>query len=202
VSYGVSSKDYLRRARRCLNTRTLQGLFYAAFELRCGIEARIHEYLDAQETVSKRKKRGWKIAKLARNLEAAFASGEHVIELTIITDNQRDGTAFYFTPVTANLRRMAERLGDYMHAMQRVPPSEEWWSAMRDYLEEVFEQLYQANAGTLLAPPIVNAKGEMRLIHELLPGENAQETSALMGRPGTDVIVQVRYLDSVPADGR
>src|SRR5436190_2225371 len=61
TSYGIDSVDYLRRARARLDEGTCEGLFYAAFELRSGTEARLQEYLDAREDVAKHKKKGWKI---------------------------------------------------------------------------------------------------------------------------------------------
>jgi hypothetical protein len=45
--YGISSRDYLARARGELVSGRPERLFYAAFELRAGIEQRLHEYLEA-----------------------------------------------------------------------------------------------------------------------------------------------------------
>lgn len=55
--YGVGSRDYLRRAKDLLAQGTPAALFHAAFELRCGIEARLQEYRDAATKVAKLKKR-------------------------------------------------------------------------------------------------------------------------------------------------
>ncbi len=198
--YGVHSRDYLRRARRRLDERSNEALFYAAFELRCGIEARMHQYLEARTNIAKRKKRGWKIARLAKNLETAFRTGDKVVEFAVLRNGQKEATAFYYTPVTSRLRRMAERLGDFMHAMQRDPPSDEWWTGTRTTLEAVFEELYKASAGTLLGPPLVNAQGKLEFVHEPLPGEDPSATMALLGRSGEEITIQVRYLDDLPKD--
>ena len=45
--YGINAESYLSRARKQLDEGTQNGLFYSAFELRCGVETRLHEYLDA-----------------------------------------------------------------------------------------------------------------------------------------------------------
>ena len=45
-----------------------QYLFYAAFEIRCGIEARMQEYLDVQEHVSKGVKKEWNLTKLSNSI--------------------------------------------------------------------------------------------------------------------------------------
>ncbi len=55
--YLVNSRNYLLRARKRLDEKTPASLFYAAFELRCGVESRMQEYLDAQDHISQRRKR-------------------------------------------------------------------------------------------------------------------------------------------------
>ena len=59
ISYGMTARHYLERARARLDENTSEGLFCAAFELRCGVESRMREYLRAQEAVSEGKKNGW-----------------------------------------------------------------------------------------------------------------------------------------------
>jgi hypothetical protein len=74
-------------------------LFYAAFELRCGIERRVHDYVDALKHISERKKRGWKIIGKAKELEKAFQSGDKIIELAIL--DEKSGELWfnlYYTP--------------------------------------------------------------------------------------------------------
>jgi len=62
ISYGFASDNYLQRARMQLDGKTCEGLFYAAYELRCGIEARMREYLDGHDIYQKgrRKNGNWK----------------------------------------------------------------------------------------------------------------------------------------------
>ena len=68
----MSSRDYAARARARLDEDSHASLFYAAFELRCGIEARLQEYLHAQRDVSKKAKKGWRPAVLGQQLERRF----------------------------------------------------------------------------------------------------------------------------------
>jgi hypothetical protein len=52
MGYGIHSRSYLKRARQRLDEGYPESLFYAAFELRCGVESRMKEYLDAQDHIS------------------------------------------------------------------------------------------------------------------------------------------------------
>lgn len=59
MEYSVNSKAYLNRARRQLDENTKEALFYAAFELRCGIESRLLQYWEANKHIHLMKKAGW-----------------------------------------------------------------------------------------------------------------------------------------------
>ena len=62
--YGFKSRDYLKRAKARLNEDKGESLFYAALELRCGIEARLHEYtVRIPKTRSSEKM--WQIGKIS-----------------------------------------------------------------------------------------------------------------------------------------
>ena len=106
-AYRVSSRDYLARARLCLDGGQISALFYAAFELRCGIEARMQEYLEVQEHISKKKRQGWQVAKLARNIEDAFRLGDKKAILNVRDKQTRELLfEFVYTPVTTSLTRV------------------------------------------------------------------------------------------------
>ena len=77
--YGLHARDYLARACACLAEGSRAALFYAAFELRCGIEARLQQYLEAQREKTRKIKQGWRIAKLARHVERRFKTGDKVV---------------------------------------------------------------------------------------------------------------------------
>jgi hypothetical protein len=83
MSYGISSRDYLQRAMTRIAEGSSEVLFYAAFELRCGIEARMQEYLHAWDHVSKKKRNGWRIAELGRNIERAFRARDTFVRWAV-----------------------------------------------------------------------------------------------------------------------
>jgi hypothetical protein len=58
MPYGIHARDYLTRARLRLDEQSPAGLFYAAFELRCGIESRLRQYIEAQRGNAIRIKQG------------------------------------------------------------------------------------------------------------------------------------------------
>jgi hypothetical protein len=87
--YDVTSRGYLERADVRLAEGTAQALFYAALELRSGIAARMQQYLQARDEVSKRKKQGWRVANLAKDIEQVFRTGDKVVEFSI---NEESGT--------------------------------------------------------------------------------------------------------------
>ena len=117
-SYGVSAQAYLARAEARLASSRCEELFYAALELRAGIESRMQEYLQEQRHISKKKKKGWQIAKLGRNIEHAFRLGDKVAEITITESESKAPIAvLYYTPVKSTLKKKAERLGYYLHAI-------------------------------------------------------------------------------------
>src|SRR3990172_5764293 len=114
TSYGTSGRSYLLRAQRELATGEPDRLFYAAFELRAGIEARLQEYLECQEHVPDGRKRDWQTARLGASVSQAF--GVDKVARVKIRD-QRAGVTrhtFFYTPVTAELQQLGKRLGDYL----------------------------------------------------------------------------------------
>ncbi len=91
-------------------------MLYAALELRLGIEARHHEYLDAAEEVAVLKKRGREVATLAKDLERVFKTGGKIASLEVLnTDRVPTGRRFLFTPVPKRANQVAQRLGDFLH---------------------------------------------------------------------------------------
>jgi hypothetical protein len=156
MSYAVKAKDYLARARARLDENSQESLFYAALEIRCGIEARLKEYFDAQSETTKKKRQGWKIAKLAKQVESAFRTRDKIIRL-IVFDSQTSELIkeVLYTLVTRRLQKFGEKLGDYLHSQeQHRLLAETWWSAFRQELEATFEELNFAASGGLLAPPL------------------------------------------------
>ncbi|MBL0889389.1 MAG: hypothetical protein IBJ19_02145 [Gemmatimonadaceae bacterium] len=198
VSYGMTAGHYLARARLRLAEGTHEGLFYAAFELRCGIESRLREYLRALDNVSEKKRNGWKVAQLASDLEAVFGMGDRYVEIGVLDpDTGRLLRAFYYTPVTGALRQAAERLGDYLHAMKRYRlDADPYWAEMQTFLVQVADDLSVATRGTLMGPPMLDERRQLKMTIEVPGSDGAPDIS--FARPGTKAVLGVRYHDAPP----
>jgi len=178
-----------------------ESLLYAAFELRCGIEARMHEYLDAQDHIAKSKKKGWRIPKLGNNLEKTFKSGDRMAEITLlISDTGETVIRLYYTPVTSSLRKMGQKLGDFLHAMTKYGRlNDQWWQDTRLFLEKVYQELEKANKGTLLGPPLIHPATEQIILQtEVIDGQDPNKLLKQFGRKGMRGIMKVNYLNSFP----
>jgi len=194
MSYRISSRDYLERAKQCLYKGDCESLFYAAFEIRCGVEARMQQYLEVQTHISEKKRQGWQVAKLARNIEDAFRLGDKDAVLRI-RDPETKEVQFEarYTPVKISLRKKAERLGNFLHnAKKYFAPEDEFWIRLRSDLEEAVSELEQANSGRLLGPLILHPnkkKIEMKL--EVPTPEEREITNRFAGND--KLIMEVEY---------
>lgn len=197
MRYGIHSRDYLARARQRLDEGSLESLFYAAFELRCGIEARLQQYEEALSDIAEIRRAGWEIPKVAKNIERAFRTGDKIARVSVCDDaTQNVLYSFYYTPVNKNLRAMAGQIGDLLHCTKACRDAENpWWNEKRAFLEQVYKELQKANIGTLLCVPLWNPK--TRRAHfqtELRPGEKIKDQISI----GERYLVTVDYLDDLP----
>lgn len=202
ASYRVGSRDYLQRAKelRAAANEDRRLLFHSAFELRCGIEARLQEYLEVRDEVSKRLKSGWEIAKMARGLESVFESGDQVAELAYaFGDTQEIDYRLLYTPVTARLQEIGGRLGNYLHAKRKLSDdADPFWDEFKKLLDEGITLLVDATTGTLLGMPLQESKtGELQLFIEAFEGDprTAKIASKKVGDVGR---VKVSYHDKIP----
>jgi hypothetical protein len=201
MPYEITSRDYLVRARARLAENTPQALFYAAFELRCGIEARMEEYLEVWEHIAKKKKTGWKIAVLGKNVEEAFSSHAKVVRWAVEDRVTKKAViVFYYTPVTEQLQKEGKKLGNHLHSMKRFKSDvDQYWNELRSDLEKTATLLEGANTGTLLGPPLVRPgtnKVDMRV--EVPPGLDLGAMMKPMLNQTTKV--DVTYHDNLPAN--
>lgn len=203
MPYGISSRDYLLRARHRLDDNTKESLFYAAFELRAAVEARLEEYLEAQDHVSASKKKGWQVAKLAKNLESAFKGGNRIVEITVTNRVTEEAIGvFYYTPVDKALQKKIQRLGDLLHSAKRPrPDNDPWWQETRAFLEDVYADARRATRGTLLGPPLLRKSGrQIRMTTEVLPGNDPNERIERVMASGGRTTMKVAYLDTLPIE--
>jgi hypothetical protein len=196
--YRIGARDYLERARVQLDKGTPEALFYTAFELRCGIEQRMRDYLEAWAHVSEKKKRGWKIPDLGRSIDQTFKIGDKIARFTISTrDKKKVYGVFYYTPVSEDLKAMAGRLGNYLHApLDYRDLNDEWWADSWLFLETVHAELKRACSGTLLGAPLLSPGGKQ--IH--MPMEADKKALNVKALIGDKVSMLVEYLEEYPTE--
>ena len=200
VSYDVSSRGYLSRARMRLDEGLREALFYAAFELRCGVESRLQEYLQPHVETLNLAKDGWRISAMSKKLERDYSSGEQIARLRVLSENTRSviGTWFH-TPVTASLRNKAEHLGEYLHAtVPHRPPDHSWWGELRSTLESLYADLWLATRGRLLSMPLLN-RGTGELVVSIEPDDGVSVTDLRnLMLPGSRAVIDIAYLAVAP----
>ena len=172
--YGTDVYAYLVRAREQLDSQRCDRLFYAALELRCAVESRLQQYLDAREDIAKHKKKGWRIAGSEMELSKVFKDGRTIVELQL-SEAAAGRLRLFYTPVSKTLVSAAERLGDLLHHRKTdLDPTDIWWQKTRSFLEETFTGLEFASAGTLLAPPMKSADGRSVYVKSFFHRSNPQ----------------------------
>jgi hypothetical protein len=204
MTYGVASRDYLRRAQELLRQPRHDGLFYAAFELRCGIEQRLHEYAEAHAEVVKLRRQGWRIPNLAKAVEDFFQSGDTIIELVVHDEERGTALPLFYTPVTGALRSMSGRLNEYLHAAKKFEPDDApWWQQARAFLASVVDGLRVATFGTLLGPPLLSPgrpgrRAGIRLVCEVPQGVEPGALLTTIGTQGNVRLMEVKHHRTLP----
>ena len=197
-SYGVDPDAYLVRARRCLQSESPEMLFYAAFELRCCVEARQNEYLAAQRKFVRRSLKTWKAGPRSKVLNEIFSS-ERIAELIYRFDDA-EARAFYYVPITKQMLRQYGRLGDVLHLMKDYrPPNHRWWSDTRERLLETYRSAWVLCQGELLTPPFINKDtGEVELTSRI-PSDDPTGITDRLSRLGESFTMSVDYLKEPPS---
>jgi hypothetical protein len=165
IFYDTSSRAYLTRAKLNFDSGNNEWLFYAALELRCGVEARLKEYVVKVDTISLRKI-PWKI----KNLEEILAKSSNIHDkrfvFFFIHPKTKERHNVIYNPVSSNLRKIAKILGDYLHSVEQnrvLKPS--FFSEFRQLVKLGIKELALATSGTLIAPPITSS-GKMKFKFE------------------------------------
>jgi hypothetical protein len=202
-TYGFDVYAYLARARCQLDVEDNAALFYAALELRCGIEARVQQYLDAREDIAKHKKKGWRLATSEKELNRVSKSIFGIAEVILSADDASGLARLFYTPVRQSLVRAGEQLGELLHRIRsNREHSDPWWGDVRNKLETTFTALEFASLGTLLAPPMQSPNKNQIHINAFYHKTNfvAVAVEALARLPkGTRTNVSVHYHLGLPA---
>jgi hypothetical protein len=200
-AYGCSARDYLFRAKQMIAEGDHKSMFYAAFELRCGIEARMHEYLRARDEERKKKKSGWRMAELHGQIEAKFRLGMKCARWALHDKETGDLLAcFYYTPVTPRLKHLGQQLGNFLHVMKDSRATDDpWWDIFREILDESAKLLSTATMGVMLGPAMIQPGTNRVDATLLLPA--GTDVDALMKRlrdTGEMIMAHISYPDALP----
>ena len=198
MNYYPVTHDYLKRAREQLDSKSMSGIFYAAFELRCGIESRMFRYLEARENITKLKRKGWRIARMNAQIEGTFKTRGKICVITF--QDQRVKlpiNEFKYIPISRKLKTMAEKLGNYLHAQTFYRKHDDaWWDETRNYMEIVYDELAYVASGTLMGAPLMNPKNNAFHLEIEFPRE-AQENLQIVKDAfleNTQLNVKVEYV--------
>ena len=201
MKYKIGTRDFLFRARMRLDENNPESLLHAALELRLGIEARLQTYMDVIEDLPNKKRKGWRMSDIDKNLENTFKKGNRIVEIMVIDDvSGKPMAVFYYTPVSKDLIKKGERIGDLLHAKKiHITQTDDWYTKTKHFLEDIYTDLEKANKGTLLGPPFYNpSQGNFDLSIELYDGYNPKEIVERIGSPGTKIKMNVAYPDEYP----
>jgi hypothetical protein len=171
--YCTASFCFLERARKQIelfDSGCIESLFYAALELRTGIEARLFEYLDA--STKNRKKfcdltKEYIATKLLKKLSAMDANSEKHATILLGKDRQNLQCVLEYTPVTKQLASYHGMLGEILH-FKFFKNNREWYLNSRlfekykvrslldyrDFIEQIAQELEAATRGDLLKHPV------------------------------------------------
>lgn len=179
---------------------TEEALIYAALELRCGVEARLKEYIQAIEHIPKSKKKEWAVAKLRRSIESAYKTGDKIMIFTIHFPEDGKELALLYTPVTKRLQDIAERVGDYLHypTKPELVDKAGWWKELRRLLDEAYPLLMLANSGELIGLPLIHRPtGRVKMQAIILEND---PRFGLMSRlqKGAQHKISLQYIDPIP----
>ena len=183
--FPAHSRAFLNRAREHLTRfetdSQVQDFFYAALELRFGIEARLNEYLaPALKAIGKTPKDmpEYVGSRLLKKLARMDSTSEQPATLRFTSEQTGDSSVAHYTPVSRRLAAIHGQLGELLHYKFFVK-NEHWLlrkplggtphCSIPDFvllLNEGVAELERATSGTLLGNPKFTA-----LVEEVLSEE-------------------------------
>lgn len=186
--YQAHSRAFLMRVREhlaCFEADgQVQNFFYAALELRFGIEARLNEYLaPALEAIGKSSKDvpEYVATKLLTKLAEIDPTSERPAALRFHSEQTGDLSVAHYTPVSRRLAAIHGQLGELLHYkffekneywLLRKPLGRSPHRSIPDFVELLNEgvvELELATSGTLLGNPRFTA-----LVEEVLSEESCR----------------------------
>lgn len=193
-NYNIDPHSYLERASRCLEHGNTEHLFYAAFELRCFVESRQFQYLEAQKQYVDSMPRHWKVGQQSKELKKIF----DIEKIQKTTNIFSDGFEFVYLyiPVSTKLKNNAEKIGELMHSQAKEVTIKDR-NNIGNFLTETLSLASHCLSGNLLAPMLLNSKtgqpaGNIQL---MLDNEQLQELKPRL-IPNDPFVAHVEYLSN------
>ncbi|GEM_PF-3546235 len=172
LHFNISARAFLARAIKHLDVfereESVEHFFYAALELRFGIEARLNEYLvPALKSICKDQKsiHDYVATKLLKRLVAIDPDGKRASTIRITHVQSGESTVMQYTPVSPRLATIHGMLGELLH-FRFFTNNEHFfirnalggnpYRSIADYLpllKEGIAGLQEATRGLLLANP-------------------------------------------------
>jgi len=198
MSYSVASSNYLERMKSQLSMGTQASLIYAALELRCGVEARLREYIETIDHIPNVQKKDWAVVKLGRSIESVYRTGDKIMIFTITFLEDGAQLRMTYTPVSKRLQDIANRVGDYLHAIKPEYIEDPGrWQQLRDLLTEAYPLLKLANSGELVGLPLIHRPTKRINVHALFVGEDPRHKMLSRFTQGAAHRVRIEYIDSI-----
>jgi hypothetical protein len=195
--YPIAPENYLKRASYCLKQQDPQFLFYAALNLRCGIEARMREYLDVWPHISKSEKNNWKLEKLGKSCKRYFLENDTIQEITMLLEDGYQ-TSLRYHPITNELIRLGMYLGTLLHDQKKYRGKQDgWWLEQRLLLQNAGAHLDFACRGDLLGPALMRREEGEKVVTVCSTFIDSEKHRTLHDRMkiGKVGILKVEYLE-------
>ncbi|MEJ6783775.1 hypothetical protein [Aminobacter sp. Piv2-1] len=103
-------------------------------------------------------------------------------------------------PVNKRLVNGADKLGNYLHAVNFRPVGDPWWTEFRELLIDTYRAAWVTCRGSLLCPPFLHKDGTTNLTIELDRGQEPQLNWQAYGMPGQTIVAKVEYPEAPPTD--
>ncbi|MEM1160183.1 MAG: hypothetical protein AAGJ28_04565 [Pseudomonadota bacterium] len=153
--YPVNPTAHLERAVQCLQKNTAPHLFYAAFEIRCCVELRQNEYLEAQEEYRSSLPKRFRIGQQAKELAKIYS--ESRIQKITMQFNDGFSIEFCYVPVSNSLKANTERLGSLLHS-QHTELSTNRLAQIRSHLRKMIQAVEECLSGNCLSPSLIDGR--------------------------------------------
>lgn len=172
LRFHTGARSFLARSIEHLaifeRDESVEHFFYAALELRFGIEARLNEYLaPALKSIGKDQKSisEYVASKLLKRLISINPDAGRATTLRLTSEQSGHSTVMKFTPVSPRLAAIHGQLGELLHFkfftnnehwLMRKPLGGNPHRSLADYLpllKEGLAELQQATSGLLLSSP-------------------------------------------------